>query len=342
MAILIRLWNMHGGGMKKQNINLYNDINNSFRKKLIFHVGTGAGFYSEINGMLTAMLYCYVHRIRFILYADDATFAGGNGWNEFFESFCPQSHDKLNHKYNGRSNQRHTDSFYCAGQVLLKFRNRVQYLTGDIFGKACLGNYSKEITYVKWAEFGIDGNINQEFAKLKNVALRYNEKTFQEIKSRIRELHLPAHYYSVQFRGGDKTLEVVNPMDVDCVIERMKKSVEKIDNLFIFTDDFTYVEDIKEKCPEWNLYTLTREDEHGYNNAVFQKLKWNLKRKEMIKLFAMTEICLHSDIHFGCEVACVDEYIKSAKSAEGYRTIWTEEDAGMRDGFAEALHKNYN
>lgn len=320
---------MHGGGMKKRNIELYNEINNSFRKKLIFHVGTGAGFYSEINGMLTAMLYCYVHKIKFILYADDATFAGGNGWNEFFVSFCPQSHDGLNHKYNARNKREGAGLYYRAEQMLLKIRNGVNYLTNDIFAKTCLGNYSQESTYAKWTEFDIDGDIQTEFAKLRCVALQYNRKTAMEIKAKIRELNLPAHYYSVQFRGGDKTLEVMRSMDVDCVIERMKKLEARIDNLFVFTDDFAYVEKIKERCPEWNIYTLTKENEHGYNNSDFNRISWSLKRKEMIKLFAMTEICLHSDIHFGCEVACVNDYIKSAKLSEKYVAVWPEEDAGF-------------
>lgn len=328
--------------MKKQNIKLYNDINNSFREKLIFHVGTGAGFYSEINGMLTAMLYCYVHKIKFVLYADDATFAGGNGWEEFFVPFCPQSHDMLNHQYNIRSNQGQTDRFYRVGQILLKSRNGVQYLTGDIFGKACLGNYSKEVTYAKWPAFGIDGNINQEFAKLRDVGLQYNKKTFLEIKKKIGELNLPAHYYSVQFRGGDKMSEVAKPMDVDCVIERMKSLEGGIENLFVFTDDFFYIEELRRKCPKWTLYTLTKENERGYDNTAFQRVSWTLKRSEMIKLFAMTEICLHSDIHFGCEVTCVNDYIKNVKVPESYKAIWTEEDAGINEGFADALHKNYN
>lgn len=327
--------------MKRQNINLYNEINNSFRKKLIFHVGTGAGFYSEINGMLTAMLYCYVHKIRFVLYADDATFAGGNGWEEFFIPFCPQSHDKLNHQYNIRSNQGQADFHYRLEQLLLKGRNRVHYLTGDIFGKACLGNFSEEVTYVKWPDFGIDGNINQEFTKLRSVALLYNKKTFLDIKEKIEELSLPRHYYSVQFRGGDKSMEVVNSMDVGCVIKRMKSLTNEIRNLFVFTDDYFYIEEIRRRCPEWNLYTLTRENEHGYHNAAFNKVSWSLKRNEMIKLFAMTEICLHSDIHFGCEVTCVNDYIKNVKSSENYKAIWTEEDAGMTDRFANALQKNY-
>jgi len=322
-------------------VKLYNNINNSFKRKLIFHVGTGAGFYSEINGMLVAMLYCYVHKIKFILYADDATFAGGNGWNEFFYSFCPQSHDKLNHIYNMRSKPREGDIFYGLYQTLLKFRNGVNYLTSDIFGKACLGDYNRETTYAQWQEFDIDGDIQKEFIKLRNVALRYNKKTFAEIKKRIKDLNLPAHYHSVQFRGGDKMLEVRNPMNVDCVVGRIKKTGVRVEHLFIFTDDFSYVEEVKKKCPEWNIYTLTKENEHGYDNRNFNKITWTVKRKEMIKLFAMTEICIHSDIHFGCEVTCVNDFIKNIKFPGEYRAIWTEEDAELSEKFIRGI-KDYS
>ena len=322
-------------------VRVYKQINNSYKKKIIFHVGTGAGFYSEINGMLAAMLYCYVHKIKFILYADDAAFAGGNGWNEFFESFCPQNHDLLNQKYNVR-NIREKHISIIGGQMLLKARNGVQYLTSDIFGKACLGEYSKECTYVKWTEFGIDGYIGNEFVKLRDVGLKYNRKTFMEIKEKIAGIHLPAQYCSVQFRGGDKTLEVVRPMDVDCVIDRMKGSGIKIKDCFIFTDDFHYVEDVKRKCPEWNVYTLTKENEHGYVNSAFQRISWSLRRKEMIKLFAMTEICLHSSLHFGCEITCVNDYIKRVKAVAEYKPIWTAEDASLRKEFIDSIKKAYN
>lgn len=62
----------------------------------------------------------------------------------------------------------------------------------------------------------------------------------------------------------------------------------------------------------------------------------------MIKLFAMTEICLHSDIHFGCEVACVNDYIKSAKPSKKYVAVWTEEDAGLNENFENKIQRTYN
>lgn len=52
-----------------------------YNEAFIFHIGVGAGFYSEIGGMMEAMLYSYFKKIKFILFADDANFTkkGGGG-----------------------------------------------------------------------------------------------------------------------------------------------------------------------------------------------------------------------------------------------------------------------
>ena len=56
----------------------------------------------------------------------------------------------------------------------------------------------------------------------------------------------------------------------------------------------------------------------------------------------MTEICIHSKLHFGCEVACVNDFIKNIKDSKEYMPIWTEEDAGMRSEFISSLEKLCN
>lgn len=60
----------------------YAKMNDSFSHKLIFHVGTGLG------GMLEAMMWCYVNKVKFTLYADDATFADKRS--------CEVNRDSLN------------------------------------------------------------------------------------------------------------------------------------------------------------------------------------------------------------------------------------------------------
>lgn len=91
----------------------YRQVNDSFTKSLIYHVGCNAGFHSEVDAMMQCMLYCYKNRIKFILYADDANWANGRGWECFFEPFCEMNHNPLNHWFNLRRKKK--DYFWERG-----------------------------------------------------------------------------------------------------------------------------------------------------------------------------------------------------------------------------------
>ena len=41
----------------------YQALNRTFRKELIFHLGSDAGFYSEFNNMILAIIYCLQYHI---------------------------------------------------------------------------------------------------------------------------------------------------------------------------------------------------------------------------------------------------------------------------------------
>lgn len=305
----------------KEQVAIYNKINNSFKSKLIFHVGFDSGFYSEVDCMMECMLYCYLNKIKFVLYADDANFAGGHGWNEFFDSFCPENHHWLNAKVNRRTvgGKFPGYKFYIL-VALLKLRTFTKYLTQDLFLKVI--SDENRNTHVVWEEFNINGKIANEFAKLAPMVLHYNEKTLKEIADKISEAGLPEHYHSIQFRGGDKGTEFVNLMDMDAVIDKMEQKNINIENLFVFSDDYRAVERIMKRRPDWNIYTLTGKEERGYYNADFQKSDWDEKRRNMIKLFAMVEICINSDLHLGCEQTNANTYIKNVKPAGKYCPIW--------------------
>lgn len=306
----------------KEQAEHYNKVNNAFKKKLIFHVGFDSGFYSEVDCMMECMLYCYKNKIRFVLYADDANFTSGRGWNEFFDSFCEESHDRLNAKVNRRTvGGRFPGYKFYILAALLKFRTGAKYLTQDLFLTVISDEVCRGMR-VQWDEFGIDGLIGDEFAKLSGLVLHYNQKTAGEIADKIKEAGLPQHYSSIQFRGGDKDTEFVTLMDVDSVLDAIDRNGIHIEHLFVFSDDYRAVERIRERRPEWTVYTLTGKDERGYYNADFQKMEWEAKRKEMIKLFAMVEICIASDLHLGCEQTNANTYIKNVKPAGQYFPIW--------------------
>ena len=44
--------------MKQLELSTWKKVNNSFRKRLIYHAGIDCGFFVELNYMINAMLYC--------------------------------------------------------------------------------------------------------------------------------------------------------------------------------------------------------------------------------------------------------------------------------------------
>ena len=76
----------------------YQEINDSFKgKSLVFHIGSDAGFYSELNNMILAIIYCLRWNIRFTLYSADANFKHNNGWTDYFLPFCEEITDDFHH-----------------------------------------------------------------------------------------------------------------------------------------------------------------------------------------------------------------------------------------------------
>lgn len=72
------------------------------KRQLVFHLGHSAGFYSEFNNMVLAILYCHKHNIDFKLYSADANFRVKNGWQDYFLPFCNESHNPVHHYINHR------------------------------------------------------------------------------------------------------------------------------------------------------------------------------------------------------------------------------------------------
>ena len=303
----------------------YRKINESYEKRLIFQVGFGAGLFSELDSMMEHMLFCFENHIRFEIYADDANFskAGGMGWEELFEPFCPINHDKLNHIANYRptdykSTMRHHRLWYKGYFLpkILKRRTGADYLTQDIWCM-CINNDFKYHP-VDFPLFGMKGTATSQFSKFGEIAICPKPDVRKEMDALISKLHMPEHFVSMQIRGGDKCLEYKELKDAASYVEKVEALGLSGQPLFIFTDDYTNVTKIRELRPEWELYTLTGEEERGYYNEAFNRQDWEFRRKNLIKLLAIVELCKKADYHIGPNQSCVDLYLRSVKGLERY------------------------
>ncbi|MCD7816538.1 MAG: hypothetical protein LUH12_07570 [Bacteroides sp.] len=303
----------------------YKKQNDSYDKSVIFHAGTGAGFYSELCNMMESILYCYKNKIKFILYADDANFTGGNGWTELFEEFCEMNHSKLNKTANYRYKTYRRCGKVAVPNLLikryflpqrLKKRENVDLLTQDIFAETFASSFMN--SKVQWDLFNISGKVKDEYAKLSPLCFRYNREVKAEIEDRISSLNLPNDYISIQIRGGDKTQEFTNIIGTEYCISKIQECAPDARNIFVFTDDYRNITYMRKKRRDWNIVTLARPDERGYYNDEFNSRDWNERRADLIKLFTMVEICINSHLHIGCAGTGVNLYIKQRRSDKAY------------------------
>lgn len=329
--------------------NCYTRLNDSFPETLIFRVGSSSGFYSEACSMMECMMFCYLNNIRFSLYSADANFSKvGRGWREFFDSFCPENHQHWNQSFNHRHSppalrQMIKDSLSgkmglsdqvrnwlsLAGRHLLLKKEGAKYLTSDFFKIFTSAHFKS--SPIHWPLFSMDGSVYPEIAKLFPYAMRHNQETHEEITQIRNSLGLPNSYASVQMRGGDKIAKLERRGDVadaktlsaaHSYIRELDESGIQISDIFVLTDDYSYISALEKAHPEWTIYTLARPDHNGYNQKQFNAMDWKQKRLDLVRLFAAVEICRDSTIHFGHEMSNVNTVIKTGRPSNSYKKIF--------------------
>lgn len=300
-------------------INKYNELNNSFKKTCVFTVGHSAGFFSEINNMVFAMLYCLVNEIKFIPYFKSANFSDKKGWLEFFEPFCEEFNFKIPKMWNYRSNdeverlkKKNPLKFILLKiwSYLFKKKHKISYLTYEIWPK--FFNVDFLFREIEVKKLDIEGDLTEACENLVKMIWRLNDETQSEVEKIISKINLPEKYAAIHVRAGDKILEVDKLLEVQ---EFMKLVFEKctLRDVFVFADDYRQVEQLIKEYPDYNFYTSCSAEEKGYENAKFQSLNWAEKKKGLLNLFSNINICLNSQLFVGSEHANPDYFIKIIK-----------------------------
>jgi hypothetical protein len=177
----------------------YTQLNNSFKKKLIFHLGMYHGFYAEYVNMILAMLYCLDNKIKFVLYSKDANFGYEKGWTDFFLPFCEEVDDEFNRKYNsGAADYKKKFNPHIIKYHLL---NKDTFLTFELRQYFRNKTFERKQFYIP--ELEINGGLWDACHVLVKLTWRYNEVTQNTINQLISSLSLPESYIGFHIRSGD-------------------------------------------------------------------------------------------------------------------------------------------
>lgn len=270
----------------------YRVLNDGYSKKLYFHLGVNAGFFSEYNHMLLAMLYCLEHRIQFVLYSADANFRVDKGWDDFFLPFCPETDDEFHHANNFRWLKIYQPRRKL--RIFLRKKARgIDLLTHDVWRKFKNERFAKRHFFIP--ELGIDGGLLDATRVLHSMVWRYNEKTRAAVDARIALVGLPEQYLGLHIRGGDKVIE--HEIFDASVYMRTASSLGATRNAFVLTDDYSVFERLVAQYPDWAFYTTCSPSERGYFHEEYQKLDAQAKAEQLLNLFAAMDLLAGAE-HF--------------------------------------------
>ena len=276
-------------------VNTYRAVNESFKKKLAFRIGIDAGFFSEYNNMILAMVYCLMHRIRFSLYSEHAWF-NEKGWTEFFMPFCPEEKSRLNLKLNAQRELPPPDAKRTRLlTAYAKIRYGIDLFTWELWKE--FRDRELEQTFFDVPELGIHGDLREACRVINDMVWRYNQETQSEVNQLIESIHLPETYLGFHIRGGDKFKED-DLQPISSYFDEMSRHSACRD-AFILTDDYRIIQTIGKEYPEWTLYTLCTEEEHGYYHQQFMQESPDFIRQQTLRLFASTDILRRSEFFIG-------------------------------------------
>ncbi|WP_455971695.1 hypothetical protein [Bacteroides congonensis] len=284
--------------MTKFTIEQYQHLNRSFNKyELVFHIGTDAGFYSEFNNMVLAIIYCLQYHVKFSLCSSDANFGVKDGWRDYFVPFCDEVEGTFHHKYNVR----YDDPFFIK-HGMEKFRillwrmfHKHTYLTSDLFYR--FRNVEFERKHFSLPELEFDGNLQELGGYIIDLIYQFNDKTRNEISDRIEKLHLPERYIGLHIRGGDKFVE--HKLEQCATYIDKAEGVTDIRKAFVLTDDYEIFQTLQRDFSSWEFYTLTHPNERGYFHQEFLQKTKEEKKMDLMKLFSAMEILRKSDLFVG-------------------------------------------
>lgn len=255
------------------------------KKKLIFHIGHSAGFYSEFNNMVLAILYCRLHNIDFEIYSHDANFGYEKGWNDFFLPFCKETKWKGHHYIN----QRYTNPKDGKRKRLMDFYKFIHphtYLTPDLWN---------DFRHIDQTEMATK-EVRDAVKPIVDTIYQFNTKTEDEINTLMQSVHINGPYVGFHIRSGDKKTET-DLLQIKVYIEKAE-SMTDIRRAFVSSDDYRNVEYLRENFPYWSFVTLTEKESFGYHQNEYDKTNTDFKHHNLINMFASMEYLRKASLTF--------------------------------------------
>jgi hypothetical protein len=282
--------------MEKNMLDRFQEINKEKKLKLVFQL-TDRGFASEINNMLSAILYCLLHDLEFILYSRSWNAFYEKGWQDYFLPFCKENKSLLFYR---------SSAFSLEGKSKLmdSFQKKIDkshLMAHDLWPNFISENFLK--TNFTIPKIDLQGDIFLAKKTILEMIYRYSAEMQDTILSHEPEMNSFKPYISVHVRRGDKVAPntgETNKTELGDYVDRISKNAPHLKNVFIATDDYSVVDEFNRLVTNnWNVLSFCDIDNKGYDARAFNKIKKNNKKQHIIGLLKDIHYLKEGEYFFG-------------------------------------------
>jgi len=295
----------------------YRSINNSFTDVCVYRIGNHAGFFSEINNMIMAMIYCMEHDIRFNLYSTDTMYCN-DIWNDFFEQFIDQVNHPFHKIYNGRDFKIVKKSDFAAPEYESyksyldnEFPDQEICLTQNIWPFFRNHQVYHPHYHVNSAFF--NGYIlNVGYQVIQNI-WHFKRRTREHVYGIQNSVHISTPYAGLHIRRGDKFNEARFKPLQDYL--KIVDDVTKQENypVFIATDDQRVIEDVKKINPHRPVYHFIFPENNGFDMDKFSVMTKEQQRDNIMQLLAEVDMLIKANLFVGTFTSNVGMFVGMAR-----------------------------
>ena len=294
---------------------------------------TDHGFFSEMNYMLLAILYCRQHGREFVLSSRYAPVFHSAGWRDFFRPFCHETDDRLLHFLDSRP--LHAGQGLKARLSVLDKRVRRYMLTklvqplfySDVTVVAQAWDALRELRRQKEIVLPFEGvprccSLREALRLVNKEIWQYNDDTAAAIETSIAHLSLPVQYAALHVRRGDKTSESDSVGEITYISQLERATALKA--VYVATDDYRCVETVRRLRPGWQLWSLCPTEARGYFPEDFDSQPPEERGRRTLLLLIETEIMTRAEVLVGTFSSGIGTYQGIVRSDRTYGVDYAE------------------
>ncbi len=300
----------------------YKSLNNSIKKSELIYPLSNRGFFSEMNNLVLAALYCLDNKIKFKIHS--AKWASGK-WEDYFNPIFKEYKGLIPIPENVYV-ERRFDFLYVIYHKQLKKR---KLLKEDVWGNMRSRAFIEKHFF--YPELGINGDIFEAKRQLFKIILDYNKKTAEEVFTLLEtDLDFVKKSCGIHVRRGDKvsgSSKEAESFNIESYVNKTLEYDPEIKDFIICTDDNQVLENFKTHYPQLNYLSYCPPDRLGYFQKQYNNTKeTTVKRQEVINILKDANLLIQSKIFVGTYSSNISRFVvlmRNNKNCYSLDIPWT-------------------